>query len=130
MRITDSSNFLINHLIANNIKCNITPSIINYQITAHLPTFIALNNVKKSTSNYVKFYRCMKQFDLTKFCQDLQISLETLFNNIPELKLLNFNDAFQLFLNTLHIVINAHAYLKRCTRRQKKSYNVYCSWDI
>ena len=62
----------------------------------------------------------MKQFDSTKFGQNLQISLEPLFKYMPELNLLNFNDDFQLFLNTLHIAINAHAPLKRCKRRQKR----------
>ena len=42
------------------------------------------------------------------------------FNDMSELNLLNFNDAFQRFLNTQHNVINAHAPLKRCTRRQKR----------
>ena len=93
---------------------------MNYQITDHLPTFIALKNIKKPSSYSVKFYRCMKQFDSTKFRQDLQISLENFVNDMPELNLLNFNDAFQLFLNTLHIEINAHAPIKRCTRRQKR----------
>ena len=62
----------------------------------------------------------MKQFDSTKFCHDLQISLESFFNDMLELNLLNFNDAFQLFLNTQHIVINAHAPTKQCTIRQKR----------
>ena len=119
-RITDSSASLIDHVITNNIKCHVTPGIMNYQITDHLPTFIALKNIKKPSSNSVKFYRCMKQFDSTKFCQDLQISLENFVNDMPELNLLNFNGAFQLFLNTLHIEINAHAPIKRCTRRQKR----------
>ena len=121
--VTDFSAFLIDHVITNNIKCNVTPGIINYQITDHLPTFIAFKAVVKSSSNSVNFYQCMKQCDSTKFCQDLQISFESFFNDMPELNLFNFNDAFQLFLNTLHIVINAHTPLKRCTGRQKRLHS-------
>ena len=62
----------------------------------------------------------MKQFDSNEFCQDLQISLEEYFCSMPELDLLNFNDVFHHSLNTIKTVINTHAPLKQCTRRQKR----------
>ena len=68
----------------------------------------------------MKCYRCMKQFDSTKFCQDWKYLWKVFFNDMPELNLLNFNDAIQLFLNKLCIVINARAFLKQWTRRKKR----------
>ena len=63
----------------------------------------------------------MKQFDSFKFCQDLQMSLENIFDDMPELDLLTFNDAFNHLLNAIQTVINTHTPpLKRCSRRQKK----------
>ena len=51
----------------------------------------------------------MKQFDSLKFCQDLEMSLEKIFDDMPELDLLYFNDAFNHFLNAIQTVINTHA---------------------
>ena len=118
--VTDSSSTLIDHLITNIINCQIVPGIIDYQITDYLPTFIAMSNIKNQTYNNTKVYRYMKQFDSFKFCQDLQMSLEKIFDDMPELDLLNFTDAFHHFLNAIQTVINTHAPLKRCSRRQKK----------
>ena len=119
-RITESSSTLIDHLITNITKCKIVPGIIDYQITDHLPTFVTISNIKKHSHNTTKFYRNMKQFDSNEFCQDLQISLEEYFCSMPELDSLNFNDVFHHFLNTTKKVINTHAPLMQCTRRQKR----------
>ena len=109
-RVTNSSSTLIDLLISNIINCKIVSGIITYQITDHLPTFIAMSNIKSQSYDNTKFYRYVKQFDLFKFCQDLQMYLEKIFDDTPELDLLNFNDAFNHFLNAIQTVINAHAH--------------------
>ena len=80
-----------------------------------------MSNIKNQIYDNIKFYRYMKHFDSFKFCQDLQMSLEKIFDDMPELDLLNFNDAFNHFLNEIQTVINTHAPLKRYSRRQKSS---------
>ena len=119
-RITESSSTLIDHVITDITKCKIVPGIIDYQLTDHLPTFVTISNIKKHSHNTTKFYRNMKQFVSNEFCQDLQMSLEEYFCSMPELDSLNFNDVFHHFLNTIKTVINTHAPLKQCTRRQKR----------
>ena len=119
-RITESSSTLIDHFVTNITKCKIIPGIIDYQITDHLPTFVTISNIKKHSHNTTKFYQNMKQFHSNKFCQDLQISLEEYFCSMPELDSLNFNDVFHHFVNTIKTVINTHAPLKQCSRRQKR----------
>jgi len=111
-RIADSSSTSIDHIITNKTNSKITPSIIDFQLTDHLPTFVNIAKVKKQLSNSIKFYRCIKQFEISSFCENLQKSLEAYLHNKLEPDLHNFNDSFQLFLDTLQTIINKHAPLK------------------
>ena len=117
-RVTETASTLIDHIYCNDINCDIVPGVYNYEISDHFPIFACIRNVKKKPSlkPAVNEYRSMVKFEPLKYCNSLKVALENLFDDHTELTTNNF----ELFLQTIRSVIDAHAPLKRCSRKRKK----------
>ena len=120
-RVTETST-LIDHIYCNDINCDIVPGVYSFEISDHFPIFACIRNVKKKPSlkPAVNEYRSMVKFKPLKYCNSLQVALENLFDDHTELTTNNFDNFFQLSLQTICSVIDAHAPLKRCSRKRKK----------
>jgi len=69
------------------------------------------------------FYRDKSKFNPEVFCDDLNVTLKSYFQNIPAFTQSNFNDIFENFTNLITKVIDVHAPLKKYSRKQRKLLN-------
>ena len=118
-RVTETSSTLSGQIYCNDINCDIVPGVYNYEISNHFSIFACIQNAKKKPSlkPAVNEYKSMVKFEPLKYCNSLHVALENLFDDHTELMSNNF---CQLFLQTIRSVIDAHAPLKRCSRKRKK----------
>ena len=121
-RVTETSSTLIDHIYCNDINCDVVLGVYNYEISVHFPIFACIRNIKKKPSPKpaVNEYRSMVKFEPLKYCNSLQIALKNLFDDHTELTTNTFVNFFELFLQTIRSMIDAHAPLKRYSRKWKK----------
>ena len=76
-RVTATSSTLIDHVLTNDAISQITPGILNSDVSDHFPTFVLIKNVdkKKVSASENRYYRCKTNFNLNSFLSDLQKSL-------------------------------------------------------
>ena len=113
-RVTATSNTLIDYI------SQITPGILNSDVSDHFPTFVLIKNVdkKKVSASENLYYRCQTNFNLNRFLSDLQKALTSLFGNEDDVDHSNFYVLFDRFLRTIKNAIDLHAPLKQYSRKQ------------
>ena len=93
-RITPDSQTLIDHVISNYTRPDSIAGILNYEITDHLPIFLALTSSPASKEPSNALYRSFKNFNENAYTNDLHSTLENWFLSIPNLNESNFNIVF------------------------------------
>ena len=113
-RVTATSSTLIDHILTNNAISQITPSILNSDVSDHFPTFVLIKNVdkKKVSALENRYYRCQTNFNLNSFLSDLQKVLTSFFGNEDCVDHNNFDVLFDRFLRTIKNTIDLHAPLR------------------
>ena len=119
-RITPDSQTLIDHVISNYIRPDSTAGILNYEITDHLPIFLALTSSPVSKEPSDALYRSFKNFNENAYVNDLHSTLENWFLFTPDLNESNFNIVFRDFVKSVQLVIDNHAPLKPYSRKQQR----------
>ena len=122
-RVTSSSSTIIDHIITNDLNHNLTPFVIQEDMTDHFPIGCFVQNLspkKQKKSKTVSHYRDKSKFKSEDFCNDVQSKFFAFIINMPDLDGDNVNDSFNGFVNLLRSIIDDHASLKRLSRRQQK----------
>ena len=68
-RVTATSSTLLDHILTNDTISQITPGILNSDVSDHFPTFISIKNVDKKKVSALdnRHYRCKTNFNLNNF---------------------------------------------------------------
>ena len=76
-RVTVSSQTVIDHLLTNDCRSLITPSVSSYEISDHSPIFVSIthSNLNKTNSNAKYFYRNINSINGDNFRTDLESAL-------------------------------------------------------
>ena len=116
-RITAHAETLLDHIYVNSEQINVNGGIVGLELADHLPTFVLIPKTKdktpKTSPNFFK--RDMKCFQLDLFLDDLNLKLnKTSFENF------SVDESFENFLNIFADIVNTHAPLRKCTRKEKK----------
>ena len=120
-RKSDTCATLTDHAYTNDVNCKIVSRILKYQISDHFPIFVCIQSLKKTLEKPAgRLCCCMCNFVPSNYCNSLQVTLEDLFNDFTELSTSNFDSFFQQFLIIIQSVVDAHAPLRRFSRKQKK----------
>ena len=104
----------------------VTPGVIDFQISNHRLTFAMLKNsrntIPKRLFKKTKTFqvRCFRNFESYKFCEDLKKTLELHITCISEINFDNFNNQFNKFNECILNVINKHAPMLKAKRKQKR----------
>ena len=121
-RVTDSTATIIDHIITNDNKNDISPAIFDTsEISDHYPILCEISLLTdfkpKVTTSY---YRDKTNFDSESFNIDLNQILYSYFSNLTSLTDNNFNNVFNKFISLISQSIDKHAPLKKFSRRQQK----------
>ena len=122
-RVTPSSGTIIDHILTNDSKHHIIPLVFDYDITDHYPVAALIDRnlaPKRSESILV---RSFTKSDCSNFNNDLFTKLDNFMSKINAITESNINDIFNSFYSLLTSIINAHAPLKKLTRKQKRLKN-------
>ena len=92
-RITATSSTLIDHILTNDAISQITPGILNSDVSDHFPTFVLIKSVdkKKASASENRYCRCQTNFNLNSFLSDLQKAVTSLFGNEDDVDHGNFD---------------------------------------
>ena len=119
-RVTSSSGTFIDHILTNDSKHHTIPLVFDYDITDHYPVATLINrNLAPKPSESI-LVRSFTKFDCNNFNNDLFTKLNNFMSNINAITESNINDIFDSFYSLLTSTINAHAPLKKLTRKQKR----------
>ena len=68
-RVPATSSTLMDHMLTNDAISQITPGILNSDISNRFPTFVLIKNVdkKKVSASENRYYRCQTNFNLNSF---------------------------------------------------------------
>ena len=104
-RVNDVSSTRIDHLITNDYKISIFPSIIKTDLTDHYPIFCSINTFTFSNKlNQQMYKRDLLNFNAENFCEDLHKSI---LNFFPQDNAINPNNLNMIFTNFINIVKTA-----------------------
>ena len=116
-RITAHAKTLLDHIYVNSEQINVNGGIARLELADHLPTFALIPKTKdkipKTSPNFFK--RDMKCFQLDLFLDDLNLKL-----NKTSFEDFSVDESFENFLNIFADIVNTHAPLRKCTRKEKK----------
>ena len=125
-RVTNHSKTLLDHVLTNEQTLEVTPGVIDFQISDHCLTFAMLKNsndiMPKRPLKDTKTFQvcCFRDFESYKFCEDLKKTLELHFNCFSEINSDNLNAEFNKFNECILNVINKHAPMQKASRKQKR----------
>ena len=121
-RVTATSSSLLDHILTNDAISQITPSILNSDVSDHFPTFVLIKNVgkKKASASENRYYRCQTNFNLNSFLSDSQKALTSLFGYEDDVDHSNLDVLFDRFLRTIKNMTDLHASLKQYSRKQRR----------
>ena len=111
-RVTSSSSTIIDLIITNDLKHNLTPFAIQKDMTDHFPIRCFVQNLspkKQKKIKTVSYYRDKSKFKSEGFCDDVQSKFLAYIINMPDLDCDNLNDSFNGFVNQLRSIIDDHA---------------------
>ena len=120
-RIVSLSQTAIDHIITNIVKDEITPGILKFHISVHLPIFCSIFSlsytppiIKTNTT-----YRNISNVEEDAFCHDLQHTLKPIvyeFINLP-ITSTNFDMHFNNLIANIEAVIDKHAPMQTVSRK-------------
>ena len=119
-RVTPKSSTLLDRVLSNDTSSEIIPGILRWDISDHFPTLVHIKNLKKKKSNQASFYRSRANFDARKFLSHLQNDLQMIKSDSQVLSHINFNAAFECFLQIFKNIVNLHAPVKKRSRKQRR----------
>ena len=99
----------IDHIITNDHKWHIAPGVIEYgEISEHYPVFVLVDKLKSynATPTEQVVFRNRRNFQADRYCNDLESSLNQLFDGFPFIDASNVNDIFSKFLEMLIHITN------------------------
>ena len=120
-RVTDTSSTVIDHGITNDTSHCIRPGVIQTaNISDHYPIFCEVLEYAIPTNKKMHYtFRDKSNFDVDKFCTDLNDSLFDFMLDSEEITETNCDDSFEAFVSIIQHTIDKHAPLKRMSRKQK-----------
>ena len=106
-KVTATSSTLLDHILTNDTISQITPGILNSNVSDHFPTFVLIKNVEKKKVPALenRYYRSKTNFNLNNFLSDLQKALTSLFGNEDDVDHSNLDVLFDRFLRTIKNVL-------------------------
>ena len=119
-RVTSSSATVLDHIITNENRHEIIPSVIDYDITDHYPVMAIINRNVTSYPSQPIFIRSFNKFNSSNFINDLQLRLDNFFPQMNTITKNNINDVFDEFYSLITKTISNHAPLKKLSRKQKR----------
>ena len=119
-RVTSSSATVLDHIITNENRHEIIPSVIDYDITDHYPVMAIINRNVTSNPSQPIFIRSFNKFNSSNFINDLQLRLHNFFPQMNFITKNNINDVFDEFYSLITKTISNHAPLKKLSRKQKR----------
>lgn len=108
----------LDHFYTNILNKHIIPSIIEYDISDHLPIALLIPHGTLQQTNTTFKKRDTRNFRVDQFLNDLDNSLSTTFCQLPENALLE--DEFKLFTTTFLKILDQHAPLRTQTRKEQR----------
>ena len=116
-RITAHTKTLLNHIYVISEQINVNAGIARLELADHLPTFALIPKIKDKTPKISPnfFKRDMKYFQMDLFLDDLNLKL-----NKISFEDFNVDESFENFLNIFADIVNTHAPLRKCTRKENK----------
>jgi len=112
---------LLDHIYTNIIDDNTTTGIALYDISDHLPIFANFNFHPKCAKTYRPKIRCLKNFDLPSFLEDLNTALVDLdFHNQNNS---DINITCNNFILMFNNILDQHAPLKFASRKETRSFH-------
>ena len=117
-RITPNFFTIIDHIITNCNSHDISPGIIESDLTDHYTVFCIIQNTITRKRHNKYYYRAMKNFDSEKFPVDFASKLHNY--DLPDLNVNNVNNVFDEILEIISSTTNTHAPLKLATRKKQK----------
>ena len=121
-RVAATSSTLLDHILTNDAISQITPGILNSDVSDHFPTFVLIKNVekKKVPASENSYYRSKTDFNINNFLSDLQEALTSLFGSEDDVDHSNLDVLFDRFLRTIKTTIDLHAPLRQYSRKQRR----------
>ena len=124
-RVTADSQTIIDHILTNDNKSVITPSVFLHKLADHYAICCSITNPNfKNTNNIRNTYACRnyRSVDGSKFRTDLESSLLPLINDITNSSVTSssLDFYFNSLITTISEVIEKHAPLHTASRKQKR----------
>ena len=111
--MTSSSTTVLDHIITNENRHEIIPSVIDYDNTDHYPVMTIINRNVTSNPSQPIFIRSFSKFNSSNFINDLQLRLDNFFPPMNTITKNNINDVFDEFYFLITKTISNHAPLKK-----------------
>ena len=105
---------MLDHIITNENRHEIIPSVIDYDITDHYPVMAITNRNVTSNLSQPIFIRSFNKFNSSNFINDLQLRLDNFFPQMNTIAKNNINDVFDEFYSLITKTISNHAPQKNC----------------
>jgi len=111
----------LDHIYTNIIDDNTTTGIAHYGISHHLPIFASFNFHPKCAKKYRPKIRCLKNFDLPSFLEDLNTALfDHDFHNQNNS---DINITCNNFILMFNNILDQHAPLRFASRKETRSFH-------
>ena len=110
---------MLDHIVTNENKYEILPSVINYDITDHFPIIATMKNNFISKRHQQRSLRSYNKFNSEDLNDDIFSKIE---NVVPKLNTVtgkNINDLFKQLHSLITKTIGMHAPLKKLSRKQR-----------
>ena len=109
-RISHSSAPTIGHILLNEAHFKMYPAVLHCSISEHYAVLCAISKLTPISSKTIFHnYFDLKRFDLEKFWNELQASLETKFVYVLAKEEIEITSEFSLFTSTVSEIISRNA---------------------
>jgi len=123
-RIGSSSRTAIDHIVTNITRNKITPGILEYHISDHLPIFCLISSlpVNPLSKNVNTTYRNISNVEEETFREDLHFTIEPILDEFMTLPITptNFDTQFNNLIANIEVVIDKHAPLQTISRKWRR----------
>ena len=110
----------MDHIITNENKYEILPSVVNYDITDPFPIIATTINNFISKRHQQRLVRSYNKLNSKNFNEDIFSKIE---NFVPKLNIVtgkNFNDLLEQLYSLITKILDTHAPLKKLSRKQRR----------
>ena len=122
-RVTDKTATIIDHIVTNDFKHQISPGILDYyDISDHHPIIckIGASPIVEKANEPIVLYRNKSKLDIDLFDFDISVASREYFSSLSLISSENCDSIFNGFVQVVSSTINKHAPLKKYSRRQRK----------